>query len=81
MLSTAQDHHRSDPEEFYVKQDRIGACGISKRLPCCSNAAKSPHRKRIFRRSLQGVSTTFTFRNLKLNLPKLRQTHSKDGRY
>ena len=28
-LNTLQDSHGSDPEEFYVKQDRIGAPNLN----------------------------------------------------
>ena len=53
-LKTWKDSHRQDPEEFYVKQDRIGSCHLCCRL---SIGIKLHFlcRQRIFRGSLQRV--------------------------
>lgn len=55
LTVVAQDNHHQDPEDFYVKQDRIGA-QILRYLPGAAPLTQpEPRREGILWRGLQGV--------------------------
>lgn len=75
-----QDSHHSDPEEFYVKQDRIGALvamrGFRNMAAAAGGRLTALVRQGLFRRSLQGVRAVLAY-NLRSQLTWPARSYDK----